>query len=713
MPSTTTSRLEGLTASVAVKAPCRLKTSANHPLAGLAAIDDVVPAEHDRVLVAANADATENGIWIAQVGMWARAADFDGALDVVCGTTVFVHSGTTNGGTFWRVTTPDEIVIGVSAIAWASAPVVNVATNGIVPVSSFRQLADSTDEPALQAAQAYVEANPSLRGVQFDGAVTTLKPAMVTPPFTDWAVAANWPVNLLPGCRIDSRGTVIAGAEGGGWGERSTLYAYCDLRGRHTINAAIAAGSKVIPVASTAGAAVGDEVLLRMGDIPFDTPEPRNFHFSRIESIQAGVSITLEDPISEEFTAAQLTAATLNKYLWRVRWLRDELDSDFVFAKGTEVGLSITGLVGGKVGSITGPCPDQCALVLQYVKGLRVGTVSVWDNEAAGANKGKAGRCAETRDTVFENWVTSNLRDNSFAAEASSRVHFKHLSDHNSFAGTRTVLIANGNSHIRVDELVVTGLGGQLIFDTPDAPTSTIYARRLVVNTSAPPAFMGKIGLNFDEIDYTINGVREWYHRDDADWVEYTFNLINGQASAVWIGLPNTIVGNVELITTSGIIAGVNAAVVRESFTSNLDLTAIGEVEPSKAKMISAGSIDAASGSVNGPARKTEGLLMYVSAAPQGGAVPNLAGQQVTLRVQIIRDRVAWQDLGSVGTGITITDTQARGVAEEFELDKGPSANRPLGVRTGTMYLDTTLDTDGKPIWWNGSNWVDATGAVV
>jgi hypothetical protein len=27
------------------------------------------------------------------------------------------------------------------------------------------------------------------------------------------------------------------------------------------------------------------------------------------------------------------------------------------------------------------------------------------------------------------------------------------------------------------------------------------------------------------------------------------------------------------------------------------------------------------------------------------------------------------------------------------------------------MYFDTTLAAAGKPIWWTGSGWVDATGA--
>lgn len=47
---------------------------------------------------------------------------------------------------------------------------------------------------------------------------------------------------------------------------------------------------------------------------------------------------------------------------------------------------------------------------------------------------------------------------------------------------------------------------------------------------------------------------------------------------------------------------------------------------------------------------------------------------------------------------------------------KGTTAERPVLLATaqfGYTYLDTTLDADGKPIWWNGAAWVDATGAVV
>jgi hypothetical protein len=48
-------------------------------------------------------------------------------------------------------------------------------------------------------------------------------------------------------------------------------------------------------------------------------------------------------------------------------------------------------------------------------------------------------------------------------------------------------------------------------------------------------------------------------------------------------------------------------------------------------------------------------------------------------------------------------------------VKRDTTANRPVPTASdvGIVYLDNTLDVDGKPIWWNGSAWIDATGAVV
>jgi hypothetical protein len=40
----------------------------------------------------------------------------------------------------------------------------------------------------------------------------------------------------------------------------------------------------------------------------------------------------------------------------------------------------------------------------------------------------------------------------------------------------------------------------------------------------------------------------------------------------------------------------------------------------------------------------------------------------------------------------------------------GTTENRPTTTFKGFQYFDTTL---GKPVWWNGANWVDSNGTVV
>lgn len=46
----------------------------------------------------------------------------------------------------------------------------------------------------------------------------------------------------------------------------------------------------------------------------------------------------------------------------------------------------------------------------------------------------------------------------------------------------------------------------------------------------------------------------------------------------------------------------------------------------------------------------------------------------------------------------------------------GLTSARPTGLRAddiGVQYMDTSLAPSGKPIWWRGSSWVDATGSAV
>lgn len=113
MPGTASDRLYGLTTSVAVKAPVRAVSTVNLTLSGLQTVGGVALAADDRVLVKAQTDATENGIYIASTSDWQRAADFDGLLDVVQGTLVVDQSNT---GLYYRVTSANPIRPGTDEI---------------------------------------------------------------------------------------------------------------------------------------------------------------------------------------------------------------------------------------------------------------------------------------------------------------------------------------------------------------------------------------------------------------------------------------------------------------------------------------------------------------------------------------------------------------------------------------------------------------------
>lgn len=115
MPATATDRIDGLTTSVAVKAPCKVASTANITLSGPQTISGVAVVAGDRVLVTAQTNAVDNGIWVVQAGTWKRAKDFDGQRDVVQGTMVLVGPQD-SARRFYGVITPNPIVIGTTEI---------------------------------------------------------------------------------------------------------------------------------------------------------------------------------------------------------------------------------------------------------------------------------------------------------------------------------------------------------------------------------------------------------------------------------------------------------------------------------------------------------------------------------------------------------------------------------------------------------------------
>lgn len=69
--------------------------------------------------------------------------------------------------------------------------------------------------------------------------------------------------------------------------------------------------------------------------------------------------------------------------------------------------------------------------------------------------------------------------------------------------------------------------------------------------------------------------------------------------------------------------------------------------------------------------------------------------------------------LGKYISHATTLSTVFNNIVDEvnsLSTKSGTTSNRPTGIEVGSCYFDSTI---GKPIWWNGSKWIDAVGADV
>lgn len=116
---------------VSWKQAARVATTADITLSGLQTIDGVAVAVADRVLVRAQTNAAENGIYEAATGAWSRTADANTGVKLASAS-VFVQQGTTYQDVAW-VQTADNITLGTTPLAWVQFSTAGggVAGNGI------------------------------------------------------------------------------------------------------------------------------------------------------------------------------------------------------------------------------------------------------------------------------------------------------------------------------------------------------------------------------------------------------------------------------------------------------------------------------------------------------------------------------------------------------------------------------------------------------
>ena len=100
------------------------ESDGNITLSGLQTIDGTLLTEGQRVLVTAQTDPIENGIYTASSGAWSRATDSDGDPEgeVSLGNYTFVEFGTTHSSTGWLLygsdATGSDVLVGTNSQLW-------------------------------------------------------------------------------------------------------------------------------------------------------------------------------------------------------------------------------------------------------------------------------------------------------------------------------------------------------------------------------------------------------------------------------------------------------------------------------------------------------------------------------------------------------------------------------------------------------------------
>lgn len=108
----------------------RVVVTADIALAGLQTLDGIALAAGDRVLVAGQTVALQNGIYVVAAGAWTRSVDADTSIEVTDGLLVAVEQGTTNADTVWQLVTNSPIVLGTTALTFEKTAGLSGVTAG-------------------------------------------------------------------------------------------------------------------------------------------------------------------------------------------------------------------------------------------------------------------------------------------------------------------------------------------------------------------------------------------------------------------------------------------------------------------------------------------------------------------------------------------------------------------------------------------------------
>ncbi len=124
------------------KSSVRVVAVVNLTTSGLQTVDGESLIAGDRILLTAQTDPIDNGIYVVASGAWSRSADMLDTENLELGTFVKIMEGTTYGNSLFELTSPTDgaVIIGTTALTWtefsATTAAIDTLTGDLITIEN-------------------------------------------------------------------------------------------------------------------------------------------------------------------------------------------------------------------------------------------------------------------------------------------------------------------------------------------------------------------------------------------------------------------------------------------------------------------------------------------------------------------------------------------------------------------------------------------------
>ena len=301
------------------------------------------------------------------------------------------------------------------------------------------------------------------------GGVVTLNPA--TKPYMvrrkTTGVQGGGGIALRRGVSFDGNGATLALAD-----NNDFFWVNGVLSGNTAITANVTQGDTNLTVTSSAGFAVGDAVLVQLGDAAYDGTEPDYWWFALVSAVPDGTHVTVDKPAPAAVTVAGKTHKHVNRvselienqFIQNVTLLNYQLGG-----ASCESGINLRYAKNFFVRNVSGSNVGPGVVRGQYVDGLRIDNAGATKCLAFGdAAKGRVFTLSECNSVLATNVYGENFGRSFVIAEARcDNVVFEGVRLANTYASrtndsSNPLFYSLGNSPIKAKNVQVSGRGAWL-----------------------------------------------------------------------------------------------------------------------------------------------------------------------------------------------------------------------------------------------------------